>query len=63
MSSIHVGSDGQVAEVVDELADVASAVTVGGDLAHHEVRAAQRDALRVDPDEDLRDSLDVEVVG
>ena len=55
--------DSQVAEVVDELAEVASAVAVGGDLAHREVGAAEGHALGVDPDEDLGDGLDVEIVG
>ena len=55
--------DGEVAEVVDQLAEVAAAVAVRRDLAHREVGAAERHALGVDPDEDLRDGLDVEVVG
>ena len=51
-----------MAEVVDQLAEVAPVVAVGGDLAHREVGAAQGHALRVDADEDLRDRLHIEIV-
>jgi hypothetical protein len=58
-----VRGDGEVAEVVDQLADVPAAIAVRRDLAHCEVGVAERDALAVDADEDLRHSFDVEVVG
>src|ERR1700693_3709921 len=62
MSAYAWGCHGEVAEVIDELADVASALTVGRDLAHGEISAAEGNTLGVDADEDLRDCLYVEVV-
>ena len=60
---VRVGCHSEVTEVVDELAQIAPAVAVRSDLAHCEVSAAKRNALGVDPDEDLGHCLDVEIVG
>ena len=55
---------GEVAEVVDRLAQQVAAVgLVGGDLRHGEVGLGELGAGGVHADEDLGDRLDVEVVG
>ena len=55
---------GEVAEVVDGLAQQVAAVgLVDGDLRHGEVGLRELGAGRVHADEDLGDRLDVEVVG
>ena len=56
--------DGEVAEVVDRLAQQVAAVgLVGGDLRHREVGLRELGPGGVHADEDLGDRLDVEVLG
>ena len=59
---VYVRRDCQMAEVVDELTQVAADLSVAGNLAHGEVSTAERHTLGVDADEYLGDGLNVEIL-